>query len=73
MSVQDTGPGISPEDREHIFDPFFTTKPDGMGLGLAISSTLVASHGGKLTLVKSDVDGTIFELEMPVAGQRSAA
>jgi|tagenome__1003787_1003787.scaffolds.fasta_scaffold20973244_2 signal transduction histidine kinase len=71
MSVQDSGPGIAPNDQERIFDPFFTTKPSGMGLGLAISSTLVANHGGKLRLVESDSDGTIFELGMPV-GQRSA-
>jgi len=69
MSVQDSGPGISAEDRERIFDPFFTTKPGGMGLGLAISSTLVANHGGKLRLVKSDSDGSIFELALPVGGQ----
>ena len=73
MSVQDTGPGISAEDRERIFDPFFTTKPGGMGLGLAISSTLVTNHGGKLRLVKSDSNGSIFELAMPVGGQRLAA
>jgi signal transduction histidine kinase len=72
MSVQDSGPGISAEDRERIFDPFFTTKPGGMGLGLAISSTLVADYGGKLRLVKSDADGSIFELAMPV-GQPVAA
>jgi signal transduction histidine kinase len=59
-------------DRERIFDPFFTTKPGGMGLGLAISSTLVASRGGKLRLIKSDSDGSIFELAIPVGGQRSA-
>jgi len=69
MSVQDSGPGISAVDRERIFDPFFTTKPGGMGLGLAISSTLVANHGGKLRLVKSDSDGSIFELALPVGGQ----
>ena len=57
LSVQDSGPGISAEDRERIFDPFFTTKPGGMGLGLAISSTLVANYGGKLRLVKSDSEG----------------
>src|SRR5258705_10518432 len=62
MSVQDSGPGISAEDRERVFDPFFTTKPGGMGLGLAISSTLVANHGGKLRLVKSEPNGSIFEL-----------
>jgi signal transduction histidine kinase len=73
MSIQDSGPGIPAEDRQRIFDPFFTTKLGGMGLGLAISSTLVASHGGKLRLVKSDADGSTFELEMPVGKQRSAA
>jgi signal transduction histidine kinase len=71
MSVEDSGPGISTEDQERIFDPFFTTKSDGMGLGLAISSSLVANHGGKLRLVKSDSDGSIFELAMPVGAQRS--
>ncbi|MEH2566544.1 MASE4 domain-containing protein [Bradyrhizobium sp. AZCC 2289] len=71
MSVQDSGPGISAEERERIFDPFFTTKPGGMGLGLAISSTLVANHGGKLRLVNSDSDGSIFELAIPVGAQRS--
>jgi C4-dicarboxylate-specific signal transduction histidine kinase len=73
MSVQDSGPGISAENRERIFDPFFTTKPGGMGLGLAISSTLVANYGGKLRLVKSDSEGSIFELAIPVVRQRSAA
>jgi signal transduction histidine kinase len=73
MSVEDSGPGISVEDQERIFDPFFTTKPGGMGLGLAISSTLVANHGGKLRLVKSDSGGSIFELAMPVGGPHSAA
>jgi len=43
-----------------------------MGLGLAISATLVANRGGKLRLVKSDSDGSIFELAIPVGGQRSA-
>jgi signal transduction histidine kinase len=71
MSVQDSGPGISAEDRERIFDPFFTTKPGGMGLGLAISSTLVTNRGGKLRLIKSDSDGSIFELAIPVGVQRS--
>jgi signal transduction histidine kinase len=73
MSVQDSGPGISAEDRERIFDPFFTTKSGGMGLGLAIASSLLANHGGKLRLVKSDPDGSIFELAIPVGGQRAAA
>jgi signal transduction histidine kinase len=73
MSVQDSGPGIPAADRQRIFDPFFTTKLGGMGLGLAISSTLVANHGGKLKLVKSDAEGSTFELELPVGNRRSAA
>jgi signal transduction histidine kinase len=73
LSVQDSGSGVSAEDRERIFDPFFTTKSGGMGLGLAIASSLLANHGGKLRLVKSDADGSIFELAMPVGGQPSPA
>jgi signal transduction histidine kinase len=69
--VEDSGRGVSAEDQKRIFDPFFTTKPNGMGLGLAISSTLVARYGGKLELLKSDSDGSIFELSLPVGGQRS--
>ena len=72
LSVQDSGPGIPIEDRERIFDPFFTTKSGGTGLGLAICFTVVANHGGKLRLVKSDSDGSIFEIAIPVGGQQSA-
>ena len=73
MTIQDTGSGISAEDQQRIFDPFFTTKSSGMGLGLAISSTLVANHGGKLRLIKSDHEGSIFEIAMTAAGQHPAA
>jgi C4-dicarboxylate-specific signal transduction histidine kinase len=72
LSVEDAGPGIPVEDRERIFDPFFTIKSGGMGLGLAISSSLVANYGGKLRLVKSDSAGSIFQIAMPVGGQHSA-
>ena len=71
MTVEDSGDGIAAEDQKRIFDAFFTTKRDGMGLGLAISSTLVANHGGKLSLLKSDFEGTIFELRMPTARRAS--
>ncbi len=73
LSVQDTGSGVSAGDGERIFDPFFTTKSGGMGLGLAISSTLVANRGGQLRLVNSDSDGTVFEIAMLAGGQRSVA
>jgi signal transduction histidine kinase len=66
LSVQDSGIGISPEDKERVFDPFFTTKPAGMGLGLAICRTVVENHGGKLRLAKSDSHGSIFDVVMPI-------
>src|SRR5436309_3155929 len=65
LSVQDSGPGITAEDRERIFDPFFTTKSGGMGLGLAISYSVIENHGGKLRLLKSDSEGSAFELTIP--------
>lgn len=68
VSVQDAGSGISTKDRERIFDPFFSTKLEGMGLGLGISSTLVERNGGKLRLAKSDSNGSVFELVLPLAG-----
>jgi C4-dicarboxylate-specific signal transduction histidine kinase len=71
LSVQDSGPGIAVEDRARIFDPLFTTKAGGMGLGLAISFAVLEKHGGKLRLVKSDSNGTTFELAIPVGGPRS--
>ncbi len=72
LSVEDSGPGISVEDQKHIFDPFFTSKHEGAGLGLAISSTLVANNGGILQLVKSDSAGSIFQIAIPAGGQHSA-
>jgi signal transduction histidine kinase len=72
LSVQDSGPGIPVEDRERIFDLFFTTKSGGMGLGLAICSTVVKNHEGKLRLIKSDSEGSIFELALPVGGSHAA-
>jgi signal transduction histidine kinase len=67
LSVQDTGPGITPEQSDHLFEPFFTTKPTGMGLGLAICRTVVEDHGGSLRLSKTDLEGCVFEMTLPIA------
>ncbi len=65
LSVEDTGPGLSPENASHVFDPFFTTKPSGMGLGLSISQRIIADFGGELRLTKTGSNGCTFEITLP--------
>jgi C4-dicarboxylate-specific signal transduction histidine kinase len=67
LSVQDAGPGIATENSDRVFEPFFTTKPTGMGLGLSICRTIAQDHGGSLRLAKTDFEGCIFELTLPLA------
>jgi two-component system sensor kinase FixL len=66
VSVSDTGPGIAPEIAAQLFHPFVTTKPQGMGVGLSISRTIVESHGGKLWAEPNPGGGTIFRLTLKV-------
>jgi len=66
LSVSDTGPGIPPDVLERIWNPFFTTKPDGLGLGLSLSQTIVQEHAGSLSVVSRDGKGTTFILDLPV-------
>jgi signal transduction histidine kinase len=64
--IQDSGPGIAPENQDRIFEPFFTTKSSGRGLGLPICRSIVEDHGGELRLSKTHSSGTSFELILPV-------
>jgi len=68
--VADQGTGISPKDAPHIFEPFFTTKQNqedgGMGLGLAISHSLVESMGGILDFTTKIGHGTTFRISLPL-------
>jgi signal transduction histidine kinase len=65
-SVQDSGIGIDPKDRDKVFNSFFTTKSTGTGLGLSICRTIVESHGGSLRLAKSGPKGSSFEVSLPI-------
>nr|QDP21928.1 PAS domain S-box protein [Bradyrhizobium cosmicum] len=65
ITVQDSGPGIRPDDMPRLFDPFFTTKRDGMGMGLAICRTTVEAHGGQLSVESTPGAGATFRLTLP--------
>ena len=66
VDVEDSGPGIVPEDYERIFTPFFTTKSKGTGLGLAVSHHLVTQHGGFLRVESEPGRWTRFRVSLPV-------
>jgi C4-dicarboxylate-specific signal transduction histidine kinase len=61
--VQDSGPGIDRAQADRIFEPFFTTKPEGIGMGLSISRSIVESHGGRLWTV-AGANGALFEFTL---------
>ena len=65
FSVSDTGPGLPVGIADQIFSAFFTTKPQGSGMGLAISRTIVESHGGRLWAAPNDGRGTTFHFTLP--------
>src|SRR6266436_1263617 len=67
VQVQDSGPGIKPELADGIFEPFFTTKTEGIGMGLAISRSIIESHGGQLSLVSAS-QGALFQFILPIDG-----
>jgi signal transduction histidine kinase len=62
VGVHDSGPGIPKADLEHVFEPFFTTKNEGLGMGLAISRTIVEAHGGRLLVENDPAGGATFRL-----------
>ena len=65
LTVADSGPGISPEDRERIFEPFYRGDRSGLGLGLAIAKSLVELHNGRIWVNDSDHHGSEFCVTVP--------
>jgi signal transduction histidine kinase len=71
VSIEDSGPGISPSDLERIFQPMFTTKSQGMGMGLAICRSIMEAHGGRVWVASGSQTGAAFQFSLPASGTKA--
>jgi signal transduction histidine kinase/integral membrane sensor domain MASE1 len=71
VSVQDAGTGFRQGTQHLVFEPFYTTKSSGMGMGLAISKSIIEAHGGLIWAVDNSLGGATFHFSIPVTGKRS--
>jgi len=67
LTIEDSGPGVSAEDKEKLFLPYFSTKKRGTGLGLAIVGRIVGEHGGAIRVEDNRPSGARFIIELPAA------
>ena len=68
VEVRDFGPGIEETDLARIFEPFYTTKQSGLGMGLALSRSIIETHGGRIMIVSNTGVGTTSSFDLPTAG-----
>ena len=66
VQVEDRGTGLPPEVAERMFDAFFTTKPNGLGMGLSISRSIIEDHDGHLWATAKEPFGTMFQFTIPI-------
>jgi signal transduction histidine kinase len=66
IAVHDSGTGIDPQYLDQLFRPFFTTKGAGLGMGLAISRSIVEAHGGRLWATSKEGQGATFQFSLPI-------
>lgn len=69
VEVRDTGSGLDPQQIEQLFEAFYTTKPEGIGIGLSISRSIVEAHGGRLWASPNEPHGAVFRLALPAQAQ----
>ena len=68
IAVRDSGPGLDMRSLHRLFDTFYTTKPQGLGMGLAISRSIVEAHGGRLW-AENAPKGALFQFTLPIFGE----
>lgn len=73
LAVTDDGCGLSDDDLQHLFTPFYTSKPGGLGMGLAISKTIVEAHRGRIGARRNTTGGTTFWFTLPLETPTSTA
>jgi signal transduction histidine kinase len=66
VAVEDSGIGLDPLHMKRLFKAFYTTKPEGMGMGLSISRTIIEAHGGELSATTNSGPSATFQLTLPV-------
>ena len=69
IAVRDSGSGLDPQSLDRLFEAFYTTKPDGLGMGLAISRSIIEAHGGRLWAAANAPRGAVFQFTLPTPGQ----
>jgi PAS domain S-box-containing protein len=70
ITVRDSGPGLDPNGLDRLFNAFYTTKPQGMGMGLAISRSIIEAHGGRLWATANVPRGAAFQFALPIREKR---
>jgi signal transduction histidine kinase len=69
LDVRDSGVGVDPRGAETLFAPFYTTKPNGMGVGLSISRSIIENHTGRIWAEANDGPGATFSFYIPAAAE----
>jgi len=70
ITVRDSGAGLDAQSLDRLFEAFYTTKPEGLGMGLAISRSIIEAHGGRLWATANAPHGAVFHFTLPTTGER---
>jgi two-component system sensor kinase FixL len=73
VTVRDSGPGLAWDKVDRLFEAFYTTKPDGIGMGLAISRSIIEAHGGRLWATPNEPNGAVLQFTLPIDGEMASS